>query len=623
MLAPLLLCSLPVWQDIGDRPPEARRRVYGRVTDAAGKPWAGVPVHLLARPIGARADTGEPDHVVIQTDERGRFRARIVPGLDYAVWAAEGAWGAKGRRLTAVVEGVRPMSPVRLHEAGPRPAVKVDVQGIDQWSDLGPLEFRLVWPTRSVRLVPLRLEEGVLVVPPQPVSFFALEAVTAEGETFASRILEESDIARGRLRWKLPAAREQTFEVVRSPGGDPVAGATVWLKLAEYGPFRSAWSKATGLDSRWLRIVYGDPRTLWVKLGVTGDDGRARVRVPETGTEVVVTAAGSELGWARQSKQTRFEIEDGMTIRGRVTFGDRPASGLRLLVRHRHQVRYKRGTRTVQFRPPVLETAADGSFELSTVRAESAVRLEAVPEPSVVALAGHRDVAPARIVLANLETGKGSVHDVGPIDVAKLASVEVEVVDPDGQPSRGPFLVLRYDWGRATAPHDVGRPIALRAGRRGRAVLLLPHGRYHVLAVADPGGHATRSFSTAELAGRPLRIALEPYRRVRVRVVDLDGGPVAGARIGTSGGSYTHLDHMYAEVFAWNSGLLTGTTGAKGLFRFQLIPWPRQTYSIAVSLRSGAKTVHGRDRVRLSSQDPPEEIELVLPVRRSKPDVGK
>ena len=83
-LLPFLLLTLPglardvlVWE-----------KAFDAVQDTEGRPWLGAEVHLLSGVI-AGAVRGERDHVIVKPDAQGRFRAEILGGRSYLVWATE------------------------------------------------------------------------------------------------------------------------------------------------------------------------------------------------------------------------------------------------------------------------------------------------------------------------------------------------------------------------------------------------------------------------------------------------------------------------------------------------------------------------------------------------------
>ncbi|MHC5071515.1 MAG: carboxypeptidase-like regulatory domain-containing protein [Planctomycetota bacterium] len=147
----ILLAASGVAQDA--RPDLPRGKALGEVRGKDGKPWVGATVFLRSWPLPENIRVGSPDVVETRTDERGRFRARILEGRQYTVWA-QGQPDADGKvRLSNVVEQVVVQMPVLLYAAkepvAPRKAM---ITGLDKWSDYQPFRIRLVDEISSPRV---------------------------------------------------------------------------------------------------------------------------------------------------------------------------------------------------------------------------------------------------------------------------------------------------------------------------------------------------------------------------------------------------------------------------------------------------------------------------------------
>lgn len=98
------------------------------------------------------------------------------------------------------------------------------------------------------------------------------------------------------------------------------------------------------------------------------------------------------------------------------------------------------------------------------------------------------------------------------------------VVDAAGAPVEGALVVARFDGARDLHPERG----AVSGGDGAFAVEGLDEGPYSLTATAE--GHA-RGLASAAAGARDVTIALAPEGRVRVRVLDLEGAPVAAATI--------------------------------------------------------------------------------------------
>ena len=83
-LSILLAASVPAQAARADLP---RGKALGELRNKDGKPWVGVKVFLVSWPVPDNLRIGSPDTVTTRTDERGRFRAQIIEGRAYMVWA--------------------------------------------------------------------------------------------------------------------------------------------------------------------------------------------------------------------------------------------------------------------------------------------------------------------------------------------------------------------------------------------------------------------------------------------------------------------------------------------------------------------------------------------------------
>jgi protocatechuate 3,4-dioxygenase beta subunit len=269
-----------------------------------------------------------------------------------------------------------------------------------------------------------------------------------------------------------PAAGKSALLAVRDARGEPVAGALV--RPADVEP--------------------PDP------LGVTGDDGRFPIAIPSIGWQPRLAVEGP--GGARAA----VSLGPGLVPGGVVPVVLRPPEEIAGRV-----VRARGGPVAGALvwngaRPssPPVRTGADGRFRLA-VPAGAAVELGA-------AAAGF---LPLR---QNVARRAGSPVATT-LELRPAAALSGLVVDARGRPVPG-ALVL--------APRS-NRQALSRADGRFRLTRLLPRGSYE-LTVQKEGFPRTTAAARTGAAGRevpPLRIVLGEGQRIRGKVLDREGRPVA------------------------------------------------------------------------------------------------
>jgi hypothetical protein len=246
-----------------------------------------------------------------------------------------------------------------------------------------------------------------------------------------------------------------------------------------------------------------------------------------------------------------------------------------------------------------MVTAADGSFAFSGPQDGVAVRLEALlPEALCRQLWPQLDAPPVPhawiATIAKLD-GKQACD----VDLAKLAPATIDVVQADGSPCAAADVLIRGAAGEQVSP------LALVTDRRGRVRVVVPHGSYQVLALAAEVGWVTDDLEVGARAPMA-RLALGPFREVRLRVVDGAGAAVPGAKVQAPGTSYSHVGAFFEEAIRWNQAAVVGSTDASGTRLVRLVPWAQQWLSLTAS----AGKASGNARVQVDSAG--DELEIVL-----------
>lgn len=237
----------------GQEPTAANEResATGIVRGHDGKPWVGATVELVGRPWSKDPTIGWED-VVRVTTACGRFRAEILPGVDYAAWAHL-AVDHGGYVSTPIAERLAPRQPILLDGvvAPPSTLAQLALSGAAAFGDDVRVELRS--STEPVlRFVLARDADGAFVVPPLPRAALALRVRTRSGAPIASESWEPSQFLNRSRRLDLPEPKPCRFSVRDIDSGKGVPGASI------------------------LQDVDGE----LVELGVTGDDGCAEFPAP-------------------------------------------------------------------------------------------------------------------------------------------------------------------------------------------------------------------------------------------------------------------------------------------------------------------------------------------------------
>ena len=199
-----------------------RENAFGTVQRADGSPWSGARVILRSRPV-ALLELGAVDTIETATDERGRFRAGLLPWRSYTAWACGDA-DANGRyAATNVVQGVVARSPVQLTEGKTaRWSGTLAIEGLERWKDLAPFRFLLA---SKVQHEPEQGgvvgERGEIAIPKVPGDRARLELLGRGDVPIHAQELELAALPRV---VQVPEPSERPFAVL-TQDGNPVGAA--------------------------------------------------------------------------------------------------------------------------------------------------------------------------------------------------------------------------------------------------------------------------------------------------------------------------------------------------------------------------------------------------------------
>ena len=280
--------------------PAVRGRAFGLVRDRAGEPWPSAQVTLLSRPIPRNEWVGSADRIDVVTDERGRFRAEILPNRPYSAWAVQSVQGnGDTYRHSNLVENVFPNVPVILGEAGdPRPRKRLRVRGREAWKDSAPLRIQVVGTAANALIEHLDLDQaGEALLPPMAGAVCTAEVYTDSGQLLWEQQVSLAQSGDAPLELSLPAPFPILVAVRDKAGTQPLIGARIlqrvrqgWAPVATTGPdgnavLSLALERAQDGKAIWRNRVllaevegYSPGALITVKMDLTSDKDPAVLR---------------------------------------------------------------------------------------------------------------------------------------------------------------------------------------------------------------------------------------------------------------------------------------------------------------------------------------------------------
>lgn len=582
-LLPLLLAA-----SLAGLPAQERRPLLGTVVDADGKPLAHATVQLAFVPLGAE-HVEALDHPQATTDERGRFRADVLPCSSYRLWAS-GPRDSKGDYFTSAVAQAQAGMLVELRAATRHGKRHLLVTGGAAWAGLAPLRVRVLPDSAELPELTFSLAaEAPIALPTLPDAFTTIEVMTRDGSVLYSHTTKTT----ANLVVGLPKPQPIALRVVDDKGA-PVSGATVRSRAATSSP------EGDGL------LLGGPPRGCWRPLGTTDADGQLTAEVPchqdpfqpETWPNLFFLAhkagyAGSVSGIGEQpfcdgvqrkgekdlaKKPLCFTLRRAAPLQARFLVGQQPLAAVRVAVRAEFHI-----------------TMADGNGWMNeelvwqpTTDAEGRIEIADLPPNChgvTFAVARHAgSLGLAEAVLKECPQYPVMLHRLAEppttevvIDLAKCKPLHLRLLDEGKAPSRDARILLMCR--AAGSGIDTWAPQIVSNGS-GRATVLLQPGDWALFARDQTG------FAFLKVDGQQEQEALlqlEPMPSMRGKVVDQEGRPVPGARLhGVSmsvmgmGGRQAELDEL-AQRLTW-SWVQRSTTAADGTFDCRLLSLPNMHF---------------------------------------------
>ena len=586
---------------------EARRSHLGRVLGPGGDPVSGASVTFLSGGDGLGSDA---DAVRVVARDNGRFRAELLRGRHYRAYAVApaGSLLEAAPVVSALSELGVPVTELRFSaDQVAAPAETFEINGLEPWRELGEvrvqlwldgcrqaLEDEVVGPDGAVRVPPLPRDEleAFVFVGGQLVhaTFYGTGLSMPRPYLVRGRVLDAGGAAiagatihrvcnSAAQRGALPSwAAVRRFEVAQTDADgraewlladykDPFEGGSGWgpkAFVASAAGFRSCVAGFNGAVSSNHEIITDrvKERTLPFVLE------RAEPLQVSFGREV--TASG--ISWAASYPMPRSE--GGYNTHFEVGVGDVASNGVATL------------------RPWPAGAEQPRVFLLGVtprLAPNHAFARAVAPWPLEVPLAveaGARVVAPA------------------------IVPVCVRVVNAAGGPAAGAEV------GLFSLERGLSEPFAVPAATdsAGRLVLPASPGRYVVVALGrrEWARHAFEVTPSME----PIELRLEPIAQMRLRAVDVEGRPLEGVSVGSSGASsrsvHDPLQAVLQEISqSFHSRYFSGFASDRdGRLVLSFIPSESRT----VSFKLGSHTFDGPtlESSRLSLTETEESEEVVL-----------
>ncbi len=472
-----------------------------------------------------RLDASE-DVLALRADEEGRFRAHVLAGRTYSVWASTKT--ATGARITDLVAHARAGAPIRLREQEPFVAAKIRVDGFDAWRDKAELRFHVVvLGSSAVATGPLRLDDdGCFELPALPPGRTFLKIVDATGCV----ALPQTRLPATSVTLLSPLTVR--YRVVDRDDARPVVNATL-LRLDD-------------VDRRWREIGKTDEKGSCTVLDAGPCDWGEAVFVHAAGyREVASVKAGTRGDDGNPITEVKLELVKAAPIRGRLFLSkDVAAKRIPLILGAAgvFENGYVGGNRRA------ISTTVDGSFALP--------RPGYLDEPGPLSqFSVFAALGPDEVELVDRETRDQGIDeskrsplypyvplvfqtlskdpepgiDLGTVCISDCTRVDLTATTTDRRPARFASVYLNVmDAGNGDA---AWLPASAVTDSRGRLSILLPPKRW---IVGVSGNRETfvsdLDLSAAEKSQRiALRCDLQAPRLVTGIVFDADEEPVANA----------------------------------------------------------------------------------------------
>jgi len=503
---------------LASSPAQLRKPCIGTVVDADDEPIADAQVTFVwsSTPL----EYGDPDHLCVTTDARGRFVANLRTGDVYTAWVVGPADGKGRRAVSEPADSAAAGRVLRLVCASIASPRQLALPNVQAWSADGARRVRVRPDVRhhAGDTVAIGADDTVML-PVLPWATAAVDLLDARGGVIQTvGLAPDADpvVVRFHPPREVPVLAVDDESV-------PLPGVDV-----------AAWSVHVGPRPSGDRPMQTHLIPTWRTAGTTDANGRAVVRVPFRETKS--GAASVRLRASARGRRSAYATWLGGNVDVvRLTLStDAPIAiackGLR--PGEQCQVHLTSAARSGSGTLPVEVAAVsrgDGELVVEGYPAEAlgaVARLRLSPSPDAREMPTLRHVVTAGVM---------GIPETMAIDLRRMRSCAVTVVDPAGALVPGALL--------AVAECSDAMPVYWQAcfatDPAGRAEVLFPEGAWFVYAVLGLA-HGLAVVEPEAKAG-PVQIALQPIPTTRLRVLDADETPV-------------HLAQFRAQRVTWGGG---------------------------------------------------------------------
>ena len=545
---------------------QQRRVVTGLVKDAAGAPVADADVRFVF--VARGAECGDPtDDRTVRTGPDGRFRADLLPCAPYRVWCL-------GKPAE---DGARPASAMRFVDSSPfleldavwqsRPH-PLRIEGLEAWAKFGPFRVRVLpagvqLSDGTFPILDNTVSVAALPVVPKPTSpSVVLQLLDRRGEVVAAW---QPDPDSHEWTWQFPPPTPLQVRVVRR--GEGIANAKVFelastieqelTGLTTSPPIRNDWRLvgSTNGDGWLTDVVVASPQPAW---WVGGPDGSVMTATNHWDAHFYTKVVGDAhylLLPHNEPLQLRLVTAVPTLAAQRTIFAD--SGGLRATLR------------------------TDDQGHASLVGAGFAIAADHDPAWRQLLPEAVRDRAPTPpIAFSVLPPGLPR----RPLNPSWL--LQLEVTNVSGGPPTKAQVVL--------GSHGHVSPWSWHAipDQAGRLAVVATEDEWLVFA-HDEESACTHRIKKEPAA--PIRLVLQPLPRMRGKVLDERGRPVAGATLELvetifRDETLPDLDPGLGQLALWRNpdAIARCTTAADGSFDCRFLLDPDLLWK--VRFRSGAKS---------------------------------
>ena len=621
---------------------DVRIKVEGKVVDAKGKLVAEARVVLHAEPL-LPIGRDEPDRVVVTTNARGQFTAKVLLQLNYRAWAATKTSPTKHSDVVVVVPG-KPCDLVCNRD--PSMAVTLNFLGLDLWKPLGGLRLRLFEADGRKRPLPLTAK-GSTRLPPMPGKAVVVELLH-RGRMVHSVLVPLSKRRRERARaWfaaKRASVRHEPAAGLPDPAKLPVPALDVTRVIVPPPlvlPLKII-DKASSKPVRDARITWEDaPFKLLPPESLSDADGRTQLviarridawgRAQDVSVNLTVAARNYVLtrsGWTEEAHVGMKKLDPDKVIGGKAPLLEIALSpGHVMSGEVRNAKRYKASElellAKVSASQPLTGTSWDVSqaslfattkrrFELvgSSPATERTRLLLRLPD----ALCRKQKAPCLKWVDWPLpgDPLEQRLIRLDRLDLAKLRWRHVQFLLPNKRAAA--FAVVETtpkQLALAAFSEPIYRAARVRTDERGRCALPWALERGWLLVHGESHGDVFEFTKKP-----PRRFVLRRLVTVSGRVVDSAGKAVPNARTTVVQFEWPDIEsERRSVIMSSNSRFLETRTGPDGSFRIRIIPDKTLGYVLGATANNGKRALRCPAPARIGAKDIHVELRLDGPRR--------